>query len=69
MVQDNLSCLVLFWTSKPGKKNFGEPETKHYEKIDKSFLNTIGFYLEDDDHKKITFNGQPLTFTSQFIKI
>ena len=37
----------------PGYKVFSEPETIHYKKINKSVLNTITFYLEDDYNKKL----------------
>ena len=53
----------------PGYKVFSEPETIHYKKINKSVLNTITFYLEDNDHKEVDFNGETLTFTLQMIKI
>ena len=53
----------------PGYKVFSEPETIHYKKINKSVLNTISFYLEDNDHKEVDFNGETLTFTLQMIKI
>ena len=54
---------------KPGYKVFCEPETIHYKKINKSVLNTIIFYLEDDNNKEVDFNGETLTFTLQMIKI
>ena len=54
---------------KPGYKVFVEPETIHYKKINKSVLNTITFYLEDDNNKVVDFNGETLTFTLQMIKI
>ena len=53
----------------PGYKVFSEPETIHYKKINKSVLNTINFYLEDDNNKEVDFNGETLTFTLQMIKI
>ena len=53
----------------PGYKVFSEPETIHYKKINKSVLNTITFYLEDDNKKVVEFNGETLTFTLQMIKI
>ena len=53
----------------PGYKVFSEPETIHYKKINKSVLNTITFYLEDDNNEKVDFNGEMLTFTLQMIKI
>ena len=53
----------------PGYKVFSEPETIHYKKINKSVLNTITFYLEDDNNDEVDFNGETLTFTLQMIKI
>ena len=53
----------------PGYKVFSEPETVHYKKINKSVLNTITFYLEDDNNKAVDFNQETLTFTLQMIKI
>ena len=54
---------------KPGYKVFSEPETIHYKKINKSVLNIITFYLEDDNNEEVNFNGETLTFTLQMIKI
>ena len=54
---------------KPGYKVFCELETIHYKKINKSILNTITFYLEDDNNKEVNFNGETLTFTLPMIKI
>ena len=42
----------------PGYKVFSEPETIYYKKITKSVLNTITFYLEDDDNEEVDFNGE-----------
>ena len=53
----------------PGYKIFSEPETIHYQEINKPVLNTITFYLEDDNNKEVDFNGETLTFTLQMIKI
>ena len=53
----------------PGYKVFCEPETIHFKKIIKSVLNTITFFLEDDNHKEVDFNGKTLIFTLQMIKI
>ena len=53
----------------PGHKVFCEPETVHYKKIKKSILNTITFYLEDDNDKEVDFNGETLTFTLKKNKI
>ena len=52
-----------------GYKVFCQPETIHYEKINKSVLNTITFYLEDDNNKVVDFNGETMTFNLQMIKI
>ena len=53
----------------PGYKVFCEPETIHYKKINKSVLNTITFYLEDDNHEEVNFNVETLNFTLQMNKI
>ena len=47
----------------PGFKLFCEPQTILYKKINNSVLNTITFYLEDNDQKEVNFNGEALTFT------
>ena len=62
--------LYSFVLDKPsGYKVFSEPETIHYKKINKSVLNTITFYLEDDNNEIVNFNGETMTFTLQMIKI
>ena len=62
--------LFSFVLDKPaGYKVFCEPETIHYKKINKSVLNTITFYLEDDNNEVVDFNGETLTFTLQMIEI
>ena len=53
----------------PGYKVFCEPETIHYKKMNKSILNTITFYLEDNNNEEVDFNGETMTFTLQMIKI
>ena len=65
--QPTLYSFVLDKTS--GYKVFSEPETIHYKKINKSVLNTITFYLEDDNNEGVNFNQETLTFTLQMIKI
>ena len=55
--------------NKSGYKVFSEPETIHYQKINKSVLNFITFYLEDDNNEEVNFNGKTLIFTLQLIKI
>ena len=51
-IQDGIRQPILFsfvLYKKPGYKVFCEPELIHYKKINKSVLNTITFYLEDDN--------------------
>ena len=62
--------LYSFVLDKPsGYKVISEPETIHYKKINNSVLNTIFFYLEDDNNEEVDFNGETLTFTLEMIKI
>ena len=71
-IQDGVRQPILysFVLDKPaGYKIFCEPETIHYKKINKSILNTVTFYLEDDNNKEVDFNQETLTFTLQMIKI
>ena len=71
-IQDGVRQPILFSfvLDKPsGYKVFSEPETIHYKKINKSVLNTITFYLEDDNSEEVNFNGETLAFTLQMIKI
>ena len=71
-IQDGVRQPILssFVLDKPsGYKVFCEPETIHYKKINKFVLNTITFYLEDNDHKEVDFNGETWTFTLEMIKI
>ena len=71
-IQDGIRQPILysFILDKPaGYKVFCEPETIHYKKINKSVLNTITFYLEDDNNEEVDFNEETLTFTLQMIKI
>ena len=35
----------------PGLRVFCEPEAVHFKNINKFVLNTVTFYLEDDNHK------------------
>ena len=65
--QPILNSFVL--DKKPGYKVFCEPETIHYKKIKKPVLNTLTFYLEDDNNKEVDFIQETLTFTLQMIKI
>ena len=71
-VQDGVRQPILFrfTLDKPsGYKVFREPETIHYKKTNKSVLNNITIYLEDDNHQEVDFHGDTLTFTLQMINI
>ena len=71
-IQDGVRQPILFSfvLDKPaGYKVFCEPETIRYKKINKPILNTITFYLEDDNNEEVDFNGETMTFTLQMIKI
>ena len=71
-IQDGLRQPILFsfvLDKASGYKIFCQPETIHYKKVNKSVLNTITFYLEDDNNEEVSFIGETLTFTLQMIKI
>ena len=53
----------------PGHKIFKEPRLIFFEKVKKSVLSHSLFYLEDDDHKLVDFNGETIYFTFQLVKI
>ena len=53
----------------PGLKIFKEPRIKHFKRINRYVLFHITFYLEDDDHKPVDFNGETISFTCQLVKI
>ena len=53
----------------PGYKVFCETETNRYKKLKKFVLKTITFYLEDNNHKEVVFNGETLNFALQMIKV
>ena len=55
--------------SPPGHKIYKEPRIKLFKRIIKSVLSHITFYLEDDDHKSVDFNGETINFTCQLVKI
>ena len=56
-------------SSPPSHKIYKEPKVKLFEKINKSVFSHITFYLEDDDHKAVDFNGETVSFTCQLNKI
>ena len=71
-IQDGVRQPILFSfiLDKPsGYKICSEPESIHYKNINKPVLNTLTFYLEDDNNEEVDFNGETLTFTLPMIKI
>ena len=56
-------------SSPPGHKIYKESRIKLFKKLNKSLLSHIIFYLEDDDYKPVDFNGEPISFTCQLIKL
>ena len=71
-IQNGLKQPILFSfdLDKPsGYKVFCEAEIIHYKKVNRSVLNTITFYLGDENNEVVDFIGETLTFTLQMIKI
>ena len=56
-------------SSPPDHKIYKEPKIKLFRRTKNPVLSHIAFYLEDDDHERVDFNGETLTFTCQLIKI
>ena len=52
----------------PGYKIYKDPRIKRFKRENKSVLSHITFYLEDDDHISVDFNGETVSFTCQVIK-
>ena len=62
--------LYSFVLGKPaGYKIFSASSSILYKRINTSVLNTITFYLEDDNHDEVNFSGETLIFTLQLVKI
>ena len=57
MVPENLFCTPLVLIHLQVKKFTKKPRIKLFKKINKSLLSHIIFYLEDEDHKPVDFNG------------
>ena len=63
------TILTIFALNKPpGHKKNKQSRVKLFYKVKNSVLSQITFYLEDDDHKPVDFNGESLGFTCQLIK-
>ena len=68
MVTENLFYTLALSSPSP-HKSYKEPTIKFFKKINKSVLSHKTFYLEDDDHRAVDFNGETLSFTCQLNKI
>ena len=71
-IQDGLRQPILFSfvLDKPsGYKIFCSPETIHYKKVNKTVLDNIMFYLENDNNEEVNFNNETISFTLQLVKI
>ena len=56
-------------SSPPGHKIYKEPRVKLFNRVNKSVLSHITFYLEVNDHKPVDFHTETISFTCQLIKI
>ena len=68
MELENEYRLVLFLDAPRGFIIVQELTTVFYEKINKTRLNKIQFFLEDSNYDPVDFNDVSLTFTRQVIK-
>ena len=46
-----------------GKKIYKKPRINFFKRVKESVLSHITFYLEEDDHKPVDFNGETISFT------
>ena len=53
----------------PGHTIYKEQKVKLFEKVNKSVLSHITFYVKDDDYKAVDFNGESISITCQLIKL
>ena len=68
MVTENHFFYSFGLDQPPGHKIYKKPRVKLFKEI-QPFLSHFTFYLEDNDHKPIDFNGEITSFTCQIIKI
>ena len=65
-----LPILFSFALDKPSvHKIYKKPRTKYFKKINEPVLRHIRFFLEDDDHMPVDFNGETISFTCHLNKI
>ena len=70
-IQNGLRHPILFsfaLDKTPVYKISCERETINHKTVKKSVLNTITFYLEDDNNEEVDFIRETLSFTLQMIK-
>ena len=56
-------------SSKPGHNKIKQPRIKLFKKINEGVLPHITFYLDDEDHKPVDFNGQMISFTCKLNRL
>ena len=68
MLPENQFYTLPLCLRQPVEKKNKEPRIKLFKRVNKSTLFQITFYLEDDDHKPVTFHNETIKFTCQLIK-
>ena len=53
----------------PGQEMYKEPRIKLFKEINKPVVSHITFYIKDDNHKAVDFNGETISFICQLIEI
>ena len=48
---------------------FCSPEKIHFKKTNKTVLDDIAFYLEDNNGNEVSLNGETIIFTLQYVKL
>ena len=61
MASENQLCSVSPLMKYQEKKYTKTQEKKHFENIHKSVLSHVTFYLKDDDHEAVGFNGETIS--------
>ena len=61
--------LFIFGLTSPrGHEISKKPRIKLFKRSNRSVLPRIHFYVEDDDHEPVFFNGETISFTCQLVK-
>ena len=69
MVTENQFYTLLFFVHHQVRKYTKNLESFFSKSLKKPILSHILFYLQDDDHKDVDFNGNTINFTCELIKI